>query len=155
MRTSQIGDRIQAHYTKKFTDGSIRSSRLRGDQPLELVVGINDPRLPGVASGLVGLVEGQKVKIHVPAKEENDKSKSARIHEVDRARFSDEKKLAVGKRVLMRVSKGRSRRVLVLEIRERKVVVDINNLRDGQPLELEVELIAILTPVPEGGHSDS
>jgi hypothetical protein len=38
MRTNQIGDRVQAHYTKRFNDGPRRSSRLRGDQPLELLI---------------------------------------------------------------------------------------------------------------------
>ena len=61
MRTSQIGDRVRVHYAKKYEDGSVRSSRTRGDAPLELTVGTDHPRLPGLGTGLVGLTEGETI----------------------------------------------------------------------------------------------
>jgi peptidylprolyl isomerase len=155
MRMSQVGDRVQAHYTKRFTDGSARSSRLQGEQPLELIVGSPHPRLPGIASGLVGLEVGQKVTLHVPANEAYGMPDPQRISQVDRARFTADEKLEVGKRASMQLGRGRTRRVTILEIHERKVVVDTNHPRCGQSLELDVELVAILTPAQEVEHSGS
>jgi FKBP-type peptidyl-prolyl cis-trans isomerase 2 len=146
---SQVGDRIQAHYTKRFTDGSARSSRLQGDQPLELVVGSAHPSLPGIATSLVGLAVGQKVTIQVPASESYGMPDPERIAHVDRARFLVNEKLEIGKRATMQLGRGRTRRVRILEVHERKIVVDTNHPRCGQSLELDVELVAILTPDQE------
>ena len=153
MRMSQVGDRVQAHYTKRFTDGSARSSRLHGEQPVELVVGSAHPSLPGIASGLAGLEVGQKVTIHVPANDAYGMPDPERIVRVDRARFLANEKLEVGKRALMQLGRGRTRRVTILEIHERNVVIDTNHPRCGQSLELDVELVAILTPAQEVEHS--
>jgi peptidylprolyl isomerase len=146
MRTSQIGDRVQAHYTKRFTDGSSRSSRIRGDKPLELIVGTKHPRLPGVTSGLVGLAEGNTAKIYVSAEEAFGRHDPARIFRVDRARFNAAEEMAIGKWVSMHVRRGLSRRVRILEVHGRTVVIDANHPRCGQSVELEVELVAILPP---------
>jgi peptidylprolyl isomerase len=148
MRKSQIGDRVKAHYTKRFKDGSMRSSRINGDPPLELVIGTGHPRLPGVAAKLVGVAEGQTVKLHVPADEAYGKHDPEKIFRVDRARFPADEKLAVGKWVLMMLSRGRTRRVRIMELHERAVVIDANHPRCGQSLDVEVELVAFLAPMP-------
>jgi FKBP-type peptidyl-prolyl cis-trans isomerase 2 len=148
MRKSQIGDRVKAHYTKRFTDGSIHSSRVKGDPPLELVIGTGHARLPGVTSKLVGVTEGQTVKLHVSAEDAYGKHDPEKIFRVDRARFPVDEKLAIGKWVLMMLSRGRTRRVKVMEIKERAVVIDANHPRCGQSLDVEVELVAFLAPAP-------
>jgi FKBP-type peptidyl-prolyl cis-trans isomerase SlpA len=155
MRTSQIGDRVQAHYTKRFADGSSRSSRVRGDAPLEITVGTAHPQLPGLGSRLVGLAEGQSVAVNVSAEEAYGLPDPTRIFRVDRARFPGDERLAAGQRVSMRLSGGRTRRVRVLEVHGGVVVIDTNHPRSGQPLKLEVELVAILTSTPEIGHQGS
>ena len=64
MHTAQTGDRVQVHYVVRSPDGSARSSR--GREPLELTVGIEHPRLPGLGLGLVGLAPGETAKLTVP-----------------------------------------------------------------------------------------
>src|SRR6516162_8638004 len=54
MRTVQQGDRVLVHYVKRFQDGSVASSRDRCEAPLELTVGTDHPRLPGLGLALVG-----------------------------------------------------------------------------------------------------
>jgi FKBP-type peptidyl-prolyl cis-trans isomerase 2 len=76
----------------------------------------------------------------------------ARVHRVDRARFHADEELTAGRVVWMRLSRGRTRRVRVLEVRGRTVVVDTNHPRSGQSLELEVEVVAILAPHPGAAH---
>src|SRR5262245_5336804 len=65
MQTAQQGDRVQVHYVKRFQDGSVASSRDRG--PLELTIGTDHPRLPGLGSALVGLAPGACATVNVPA----------------------------------------------------------------------------------------
>jgi FKBP-type peptidyl-prolyl cis-trans isomerase SlpA len=149
MRTSQIGDRVQAHYTKRFEDGSIRSSRFRGNKPLELTVGNAHPGLPGVATNLVGLEVGQKVKVQVSAAEAYGLPDPTRTFRVDRARFRSDETFEIGSRVTMQLRRGRTRQVRILEVLGKTVVIDGNHPRCGQPMELELELVAFLTAVSE------
>src|SRR5262249_5388264 len=63
MRTAQQGDRVQIHYVKRFQDGSVVSSH--GRTPLEVVVGTDHPRLPGLGLALVGLAPGTSTRLNV------------------------------------------------------------------------------------------
>jgi FKBP-type peptidyl-prolyl cis-trans isomerase 2 len=152
MRTSQIGDRVRVHYAKRFADGSVRSSRGRGDAPLELIVGTDHPRLPGLGSTLVGVTEGQTVTVWIPAERAYGLPDPARIRRVDRARFAADEDLKVGRRVWMRLRRGGSRAVRILEVDGGAVVIDTNHPRSGQSVELEVELVAIFEGAPAVSH---
>jgi len=152
MRTSQTGDRVQVHYVKRFVDGFVRSSRVRGDAPLEVTIGTEDPRLPGLGLGLVGLDVGKTVTVRIPAERAHGMPDPTRVLRVDPARFAADEDLTPGRRVWMRLSKGRTRRVLVVEVRSDVVVVDTNHPRSGQSVEMEVELVAIVAQTPEVGH---
>lgn len=152
MRTTEIGDRVQAHYTKKFSDGSVRSSRARGSAPLSVTVGTAHPRLPGLLEELVGVAEGQTVTLNVPPESAYGMPDPNRIHRVDRARFHAADDLIPGRDVWMRLTRGRTRRVRVVEVRGRIVVVDTNHPRSGQSIELKVEVVAIVAPTPGALH---
>ncbi len=153
MQTSQVGDRVRAHYTKRFSDGSVRSSRTRNGEALELILGTAHPRLPGLGQALVGVEEGQTVTLHIAAEQAYGMPDPTRIRCVDRARFSADEELLAGRRARMRLGRGRTRSVLVVEVREQQVIVDTNHPRCGQSVELEVELVAILAPASEVEHS--
>jgi FKBP-type peptidyl-prolyl cis-trans isomerase 2 len=145
MQATQSGDQVLIHYVKRFNDGAEVSSRARDGAPLELTVGTAHPRLPGLGSRLVGLTPGRGVTVMVPAAEAYGLSDPDRVRRVARARFPAGQALTVGKRVRLTDRKGRSHSVRVVEVLDRVVVVDANHPRAGQGVELEVELIAILT----------
>lgn len=152
MRTSQLGDRVQVHYVKRFEDGSVRSSRERGDAPLELTVGVHHPRLPGVGDELVGLAPGGTVTIKVPADRAYGPADPARVRRVSRDRFPKDSTLVAGRKVWMRGTRGKPRVVRVVEVRGAVVVVDLNHPRCGQSVVLEVEIVTIRAAAPELGH---
>jgi len=152
MRTSQLGDHVRVHYVKRFPDGAVRSSRARGDAPLDLTVGSAHPRLPGLGAGLVGLTEGNSVKVTVPAEQAYGVADPTRVRRVARTRFGDDQILTAGRRVRMQIRPGIVRIVRVVEVKGRVVVVDTNHPRSGQVLELEVELVSILPVAPEPAH---
>ena len=87
MRATQLGDRVQVHYVKRFPDGTVRSSRARGDAPLEVTVGTGHPRLPGLGSELVGLAAGKSVTLTVPAERAYGLPDPNRVRRVARTRF--------------------------------------------------------------------
>lgn len=152
MQTSQLGDRVQVHYVKRFEDGSVRSSRERGDAPLEMTVGIRHARLPGLREELVGLAPGATVTVKIPAEQAFGLADPARVRRVSRSRFHKDVALVAGRRVWMRGNRGKPRAVRVVEDRGAVVVVDLNHPRCGQSVELEVELVTIRAAAPELGH---
>lgn len=146
MPTAQQGDRVQVHYVKRFQDGSGVSSRSRGDAPLELTIGTDHRRLPGLGLGLVGLAPGNHVKLSVPAERAYGLPDPDRIFRLARTRFSGRQTLPVGSWIRVLDRRGRRRLVRIMEVHDRMVVVDTNHPRAGQALELEVEVVSIQGP---------
>jgi peptidylprolyl isomerase len=141
MRTAKVGDRVQVHYVKRFEDGSVASSRAKG--PVEVVVGVNHPRLPGIGLALVGLTPGAKRVVTVPAELAYGFPDPDRIHRWSRSRFPQHLPLPVGKWVRIMTNRGRHRWVRIVEIRGPVVTVDTNHRFAGQDLQLELELVGL------------
>jgi FKBP-type peptidyl-prolyl cis-trans isomerase 2 len=149
MRTAQEGDRVHVHYAIHSQDGSTASSRRRA--PLELTVGTDHPRLPGLGSALVGLAVGQRVVLSVPPERAHGPHEPARVRRWSRRRLPEDATLRPGKLVRYTDGRGRRRRVRVLQVNGEVVVVDANRRWAGQTLELEVELVGILAPGTRSG----
>ncbi len=148
MRTSQLGDRVRVHYIQRFSDGSSRSSRDAGNTPLEVTVGTDHRRLPGLGLELVGLSEGKIVALDVPAERAYGLSDPNRVKRVARARFPADEEVTPGRRARMRLTRGRSRTVRVVEVLGLVVVVDTNHPHCGQTVHMEVELVTIVETAP-------
>ena len=144
MQTAQLGDRVRVHYVKRLQDGAVASSRDRA--PLELTVGIDDPRLPGLGLALVGLAPGTRATVRVPPERAYGAPDPTRVHRWARTRFPADQPLPVGRWVRVRNAGGRRRSVRILEVRGGLVVVDTNHRAAGQAMELEVELVGIQAP---------
>jgi peptidylprolyl isomerase len=142
MRIAQQGDRVQVHYVKRLQDGRKASSRA----PLQLTVGTDHPRLPGLGAALVGLSAGQLRMLTVPPEQAYGLPDPARIHRWSRRRFPKKATLQVGKLIRFTDERGRRRRVRILEANSKMVVVDANHRWAGQTLELEVTLLGFLEP---------
>ena len=143
-KTAQRGDHVQVHFVKRFQDGSAVSSR--DGAPLELTVGVDHQRLPGLGMALVGLVPGSSARVSVPAGRAYPLPDPARVHRWARTRFPEYQPLRTGEWVRTLDHNGRSRLVRILEVCSQTVVVDTNHRRAGQALELEVELVRIRVP---------
>jgi len=139
MRTAQHGDRVRVHYVKRWQDGSVAGSR----EPVELTVGADHPRLPGLRAELVGLAPGQATTLAVPAERAHGLPDPGRVRRWSRERFPAGARLRPGKLVRVTNAQGRRRLVRVLEVTGKVVVVDANHPRAGQRLEMEVQLLAI------------
>lgn len=141
MQTAQAGDRVHVHYVKRFQDGSVTSSRSR--TPVELTVGLDHPRLPGLGLALVGLAPGTRTTVHVPADQAYGPPDPTRVQRWNRSRFPKDQPLPIGKWMPFRYPQGRQRLIRILEVRGPMVVVDTNHRWAGQALDLEVELVGI------------
>jgi carbon storage regulator CsrA len=141
MRTAQKGDRVQIHYVKRFQDGSVVSSH--GRTPLDVTVGTDHPRLPGLGLALVGLAPGTSTQVNVSPEHAYGPPDPTRVHRWARTRFATDQPLHAGGWVRTQNRQGRHRLVRIVEVRGEMVVVDTNHRWAGQAMELEVELITI------------
>jgi FKBP-type peptidyl-prolyl cis-trans isomerase 2 len=153
MSTSQVGDRVRVHFVQRFEDGAVRSSRAGAGAALEVTVGTEDRRLPGVGLGLVGLTVGQSVALDIPVERAYGPTVAARIRRVSRERFAADEDVRPGRRVRMKLRDGRRRTVRVVEVSGSAVTVDLNHPRSGQSVRVEVELVAILGRGAEAARS--
>ena len=141
MHTAQEGDRVQVHYVIHAQDGSVVSSR--GRALVELTIGVEHPRLPGLGLALVGLAPGASATLRVPPEKAYGMADPTRVHRLARNRFPKSSTLTVGKLVRLSDRHGRRRLVRVLETGRKAVLVDSNHRWAGQSLELRVELVNI------------
>jgi FKBP-type peptidyl-prolyl cis-trans isomerase 2 len=118
----------------------------RAKAPLELTVGIDHPRLPGLGLALVGLAPGTRTTVRVPAERAYGAPDPTRVRRWARTRFPLDQALPVGKWVRVANRQGRHRLVRILEVHGKTVVVDTNHRWAGQAMELEVSLIGIGAP---------
>lgn len=144
MRVAQQGDHVRVHYVKRLPNGAVATSR--GRAPLELTVGVDHPRLPGLGMALVGLAPGGRTSLTVPPEKAYGMPDPARVFRLARTRFPEHEVLPIGKWVHILDRHGRRRLVRILEERAKLVVVDNNHPQAGQTLQLEVELVSIQTP---------
>jgi peptidylprolyl isomerase len=141
MRTARQGDRVRVHFVKRTQAGAVSSSR--GKPPLELTVGAEHRRLPGLGLALVGLGEGERVKVVVPPERAYGLPRPDRVRRLLRSRFPQEQALAAGNWVRATGRTGRRLLVRVVEVRDDLVVVDANHPWAGQAVVMEVELVSI------------
>ncbi len=154
MRVIQQGDKVQVHYVKVFQDGSTLSSH--GKSPMELTVGIDHPRLPGLGLKLVGLAVGESRTIVVPARDAYGPFNPKRVRRMARWRFAEHEDLCVGQWVRVWDRQCRRRLVRIVTIGEETVVVDANHRWADQSVELEVRVISIRgTEKVSNTHDDS
>jgi peptidylprolyl isomerase len=144
MQIAQQGDRVLIHYEQRLQDGSVRSSR--GRNPVEVTVGIDPPRLPGLGLRLAGLTPGQETKFTVPPEEAYGLVDPNRIHRWHRKRFPASETLKVGKLARFSDTHGRSRPVRILKLTASGVLVDTNHPFAGQSMDVTVRLISIANP---------
>lgn len=142
MRTVQPGDRVQVHYVKHFQDGSVASSRNR--TPLEVTVGVDHPRLPGLGLALVGLAPGGRTQLTLSPEKAYGLSDPTRVRRLPRTRFAADHPLTIGKWVRFQGHSGRRGVIRIVEVNDREVVVDTNHRWAGLKVDLEVELITIM-----------
>ncbi len=143
MRTAQQGDQVRVHFVKRAPNGAMSSSR--GRAPLEVTVGTDPLRLPGLGMALVGIGEGERIQVQVPAEQAYGARRAERLRRVARTRFPKGQAFSTDSWVRVTSRLGSRRLVRIVEISDESIVVDVSHPWAGQALTLDVELVAIRT----------
>jgi FKBP-type peptidyl-prolyl cis-trans isomerase 2 len=141
MQTIQQGDRVRVHFVKRSPVR--RASTSRRKVPIEVTVGTEHRRLPGLGVSLVGLSEGAKVMLIVPPERAYGTRRRAKIRQLTRDWFADQNTLTPGAWVRVMGRTGRRRLVRILDVVDSTVTVDTNHPYASQPVMFEIEVLEI------------
>jgi FKBP-type peptidyl-prolyl cis-trans isomerase SlpA len=140
MKKVDVNSTVTVNYTGKLEDGSVFDSSLNeGREPLSATLG-QGSLIPGFEKGLVGMEEGEKKTINIPATEAYGEFNPQLIAEVDKTQVPEG--VAEGQMLQTMTPQG-PMNVVVKEVTEDKVILDANHPLAGKDLIFDLEVISI------------
>jgi FKBP-type peptidyl-prolyl cis-trans isomerase 2 len=147
------GDRVRVQYVRLLKDGTA-TQKHSGRQVLEFFVG-SKAVIRGISLGVVGMAHGEEKRLTLEPKDAYGAVRRQLIREFPRERFRTCLDLRVGKRLVSSGATSSRRRVRVVEVRETTVVVDGNHPLAGEVLEVELQLVSLVTPSGSAAGPDN
>lgn len=136
------GDRVQVHYTGTLPDDTEFDSSSGGD-PLEFTVGAGEV-IPGFEKAVVGMSPGDEKKAEIPVADAYGERNEDLVLNVSRTELPEDLDPDIGDQLRMRTGDGHEFTVRVAEKKPEGLTLDANHPLAGQPLNFEIELVAIV-----------
>ncbi len=142
----KAGDTIKVHYKGTLNDGSVFDSS-EGRDPLEFEVG-GGMVIKGFDDGVLGMQEGDKKKVNIPAIEAYGSSNPEMIFDFEREKIPADMPLEVGG--MLNMNNGQQTvPVKIIEVSNSSIKLDANHPMAGLDLNFDLELVSI--QANEGG----
>ena len=141
MAQMKNGDTVKVHYHGRLSDGSTFDSS-EGRSPLEFEVGSGSV-IKGFDEGVVGMEQGEKKTIHIPADEAYGPTIPENVIEFPRSQFPPDMAPEVGMQLNLRSQDGQNIPVVIAEVKDEVVVLDANHPLAGKDLIFDVEVVEI------------
>jgi FKBP-type peptidyl-prolyl cis-trans isomerase 2 len=140
MPKAKYGDRIKLHYTACCLDGSICATT-KGNPPIEVRLG--DAKLiPGLEASVIGMEVGETKTVVIPPEQAYGPRRPELVYHVRKSDMPEDIVPTVGKKVTGERGDGSLVELLIESISEEKVTLDANHPLAGQPLSLDIQLVA-------------
>jgi len=137
------GSRVSLEYTLRDEAGAVLDSN-KGKSPLQYTQG-SDQILPALEQALSGLHEGDEKKVTIRPTEGYGEVDPTAVTEVPKDRVPADA-LTVGAELVARNAAGQTRVVRVKEIKEDRVVLDLNHPLAGKTLQFDVKIVGVEPP---------
>ncbi|UCE84706.1 MAG: FKBP-type peptidyl-prolyl cis-trans isomerase [Deltaproteobacteria bacterium] len=134
------GKQVSIEYTLTLADGSTADSNV-GGEPLQYEQG-SGRILPALEAQLAGLKVNESKHVELSADEGYGPVNPEAFQEVEAVQIPEEAR-SVGAVLLASSDSGQQRPVRVHEVREDKVVLDLNHPLAGESLIFDVKILAI------------
>jgi peptidylprolyl isomerase len=142
----KAGDTIKVHYRGTLNDGSVFDSS-EGREPLEFEVG-SGMVIKGFDDGVLGMINGDKKSVNIPALEAYGPSNPEMIFDFERDKIPADMPLEVGG--MLNMNNGQQTvPVKIIEVSDSSIKLDANHPMAGLDLNFDLELVSIQTN--EGG----
>lgn len=138
---AHTGDKVSVHYRGTFTDGTEFDSS-KGKDPLSFTVGAGQ-MIPGFDNAVMGMKNGEKKTVTIPAKDAYGEHSEAYVRDVKRSQLPSNVKLEVGKEIFAVGEQGQPIPFTIIEVTADYVKVDGNHKMAGKDLTFEIELVKI------------
>ena len=135
------GDTVKVHYHGRLEDGTTFDSS-EGRTPLQFEVG-SGMVIKGFDDGVVGMTEGEKKTIHIPANEAYGVKDDRLMIEFPKSQFPPDMKPEVGMQLNMQQQDGQTFTVVVSDVKDDVVVLDGNHPLAGKDLIFDLEMVEI------------
>ena len=142
MQQVKKGDKVRVHYHGKLTNGETFDSS-EGRAPLEFVVGAG-MMIKGFDNAVMGMQEGEKKTVNIPASDAYGEYQSDLLMEYPRDQFPEDLKPAVGMQLTMSNGTGQQFPVTIADVKDDVVVLDGNHFLAGKELVFDITLAEIV-----------
>jgi FKBP-type peptidyl-prolyl cis-trans isomerase 2 len=138
--TIEDGKKVKFHYTLTVDDQVVQSSE--GQQPLAYTHGSGEI-IPGLASELEGMNEGEEKSVLVSAEKAYGKVNPEAFKEVPRSSLPDG--LVPEKDMMLQAHSQEGQEILVRvsDVKENSIIVDLNHPLAGKDLQFDVKVVSV------------
>ena len=138
--TIEDGKKVKFHYTLTVDDQVVQSSE--GQQPLAYTHGSGEI-IPGLASELEGMNEGEEKSVLVSAEKAYGKVNPEAFKEVPRSSLPDG--LVPEKDMMLQAHSQEGQEILVRvsDVKENSIIVDLNHPLAGKDLQFDIKVVSV------------
>ena len=135
------GDKVKIYYKGTLDDGTRFDATAKG-KPLEFELGAGSV-IAGLDEAVVGMSVGEKKTAKVPPEKAFGPRREDLTFDAPRKEFP--KDIKKGEAIKVNQPDGKQFFAVVVDIKNEKVTLDVNNLLAGKTLTFEIELLEIIT----------
>ncbi|MEM9985317.1 MAG: peptidylprolyl isomerase [Bacteroidota bacterium] len=139
--SAQKGNNVKVHYTGRLQDGTVFDSS-QGREPLAFQLGAGQ-MIPGFEAGVLGMEQGQKVTIEIPAKEAYGEHDPEMLIPFSRTQVPEGMNPKVGDNLQVQRPDGGVAQVVVHSMDEENIILDANHPLAGKTLIFDLELVEL------------
>ena len=139
--TAKEGDKVKVHYTGKFDDG-VQFDSSEGKDPIEFTIG-EKKVIKGFEEAITGMKEGEEKDVKIEAIKGYGIPQEKLIQEVPKTQFPPEIPLKEGTILNLKSPQGHSIPAKIKEVKDDKVVIDLNHPLAGKNLNFKLKLVEI------------
>ena len=132
---------VKVHYTGKLADGQVFDTS-EGKEPIEFVLG-QGQLIPGFEQGLIDMKVNEKKTITIAKEEAYGEVNDQLIQEIDRANLPQDMEPKVGMGLVSKSPEGQEMNLMIVEVKDKSVVIDGNHPLAGRDLVFDLEVVEI------------
>ena len=139
MTQAKKGDKVKVQYTGKLEDGTVFSSSPQ-EEPLQFTIGENQI-LPGFEEAVIGMNPGESRTVQIAPENGYGPRLEELVVVIDRERLPNQMDPALGERLQIRQTDGRTIAVTVTDVSPSTVTLDANHPLAGKDLTFDIRLL--------------
>jgi peptidylprolyl isomerase len=137
----QEGNKIKVNYVGTFDDGEVFDSS-EGRDPLEFTVGQGEV-IKGFDAAVIGMVQGEEKKIHIPAAEAYGERHLELIKQIPRTMVPPGQTPQPGMTIGIQTPDGRTFPGTITAVNANEITLDLNHPLAGKALNFTLTLVEI------------